>query len=188
MKQHFFFPQFDQKKKLRNYSIFFCECQSLDIIFSHLCLVMLYIIKNFSAAFDWSHERHLINETFLTWENRPLCVTSPYFNPPPPSMQNQWHRCCWTRQYPLVPFPSLFAQHEVWNLFFDHCFPPASPSLGEKKGPKEEGDGETKRAKSKREGRGAHSHVQGIWRKHTVWLFPINKWCVGQVTCCGMPQ
>jgi len=44
--------------------------------------------------------------------------------------------------------------------------------------------GRPRAAKLKREGRGAHGHVWGIWRKHTVELSPINSWSVGQVTCC----
>lgn len=42
------------------------------------------------------------------------------------------------KRVPLGPFPWLVAQHEVWNLFFDHCFPPTFFSSGGKKGPKEE--------------------------------------------------
>lgn len=129
---------------------------------------------------------HLIHRIVNIWlmkliwlgENRPLCVTSPLFQPPFPSllplewalfsapppypMQNEWHRCCWTRQYPLVPFPSLFAQHEVWNLFFDHCppttthHPPPHPNfslLGRKRGPKEEGNWELRSSQIKEGGK-----------------------------------
>lgn len=44
-------------------------------------------------------------------------------------LQNEWHRCRWTRQYPLDSFPSLFAQHEVhklvfWSLFLPQPLPP----------------------------------------------------------------
>lgn len=158
-------------------------------IFNYSTYAMLYIIKKCSAAFDQSHSRHLINGSDLTWGKQASVLPPLYFNLPssprlslvfcpPYPLQNEWHRCCWTRQYPLVPFPLLLAQHEVWNLFFDHCPPLPKLSLcGRKKDPGRREMGRPGAAKLKREGRGAHSHVSGIWRKHS----PNNKWSVGHM-------
>lgn len=61
--------------------------------------------------------------------------------------------------------------------------PQLLPPQGGKKDTERREMGRPRAAKSKKEGRGAHSHVSGIWRKHTVQLFPNNRGWVGQVTC-----
>lgn len=88
------------------------------------------------TTFDHSHGRHLMNGSDL---RTGLCVTSPWFQPPPPldwalfsapspppSPHAEWMAQMLLKQdsTPWSPFPSLLAQHDVWNLFLIIVPPP----------------------------------------------------------------
>lgn len=157
---------------------------------------MFNMAKNCCATFDQPYGGYLINGTDLTWENRPLCVTSPLFQPPPSSPRLSLVCCppilCRTNGTDVVgqdstPWsPSLHYSPSMRSETCVLIIAPPPPELfppQEKKRPKEEGDWETKSSQIKEGGKRKRSTqpcLRNIKNKHTSWQPPNNKLCDSQ--------